>query len=29
LYGIVVTALIEPRVLGAFLRQLVQPSFSM
>jgi len=29
LYGIVVTALIEPRVLGAFLRQLLQPSISM
>jgi len=29
LYGIVVTALVEPRVLGAFLRQLLQPSISM
>jgi membrane associated rhomboid family serine protease len=29
LYGIVITALIEPRVLGAFLRQLLQPSISM
>jgi len=29
LYGIVVTALVEPLVLGAFLRQLLQPSISM
>jgi membrane associated rhomboid family serine protease len=28
-YGIVLTVLVEPRALGAFLRQLLQPALSM